>query len=66
MVLSTFLQGINPFSADVPLLNPLKTSENRRFSDVYRGYWSGTLVENGLTLGFSDTNSFREIWLESW
>ena len=36
----------NPFS-HVPLLYPLKTSENLRFS-VFRGYRSGTLVENGL------------------
>ena len=28
--------------------NPLKTSENRRISDVFRGYRSETLVENGL------------------
>ena len=28
--------------------NPLKTSESQRFSDVFRGYGSGTLVENGL------------------
>ena len=27
---------------------PLKTSENRRISDIFRGYKSGTLVENGL------------------
>ena len=39
---------INPFSANVPLLYPLKISENRRFFDVLRGYRSGTLVENGL------------------
>ena len=41
---------INPFSTSAPLLHPLKTSENRRFSDVFRGYRSGTLVENGLTI----------------
>ena len=29
---------LNPFSANVPLLYPLKTSENLRFSDVFRGY----------------------------
>ena len=40
--------NINPFSTKVPLLYPLKTFENRRFSDVFRGYRSGTLVENGL------------------
>ena len=40
---------INPFSANVPPLQPLKTSENRRFSDVFRGYTSGALVENGLS-----------------
>ena len=39
---------LNPFSTNVPLLYPLKTSENLWFSDVFRGYGSGTLVENGL------------------
>ena len=39
---------INLFSNKVPLLYPLKTLENQRFSDVFRGYSSGTLVENGL------------------
>ena len=38
----------NPFSTNVPLLYPLETSEKRTFSDVFRGYRSGTLVENGL------------------
>ena len=38
----------NPFSTDVLLLYPLKTSDNLRFSDVFRGYRSGTLVENRL------------------
>ena len=40
---------INPFSTNVSLLYPLKTSENRRLSDVIRGYRSGTLVENVLS-----------------
>ena len=38
---------VNPFSTNVPFLYPLKI-ENRKFSDVFRGYRSGTLVENGL------------------
>ena len=38
----------NPFSANVPLLHPLKTSENLWFSDVFRGCRSRTSVENGL------------------
>ena len=42
----------NPFSSNVPLLNPLKTSENWRFSDIFRGFRSGTLVENGLSRYF--------------
>ena len=46
---SGLLEHINPFSTNVPLLYPLKTSENRRFSNVFRGYRSGTLVENGLS-----------------
>ena len=39
---------LNPFSTNVLLLYALKTSENRRFSDAFRGYRSGALVENGL------------------
>ena len=39
---------INPFSTNVPLPYPLKTSENLWFSDIFRGYRSGTLVENRL------------------
>ena len=40
---------INSFSTNIPLLYLMETSENRRFS-VFRGYISGTLVENGLTM----------------
>ena len=39
---------INPFSTNVALPYPLKTSEYPRFSNVLRGYRSGTLAENGL------------------
>ena len=38
----------NPFSTNVSRLYSLKTLENLRFSDVFRGYRSRTLVENGL------------------
>ena len=41
------LYPFNPFSTNAPLLYPLKTSENRRFSDVFGGYRKETLVENG-------------------
>ena len=44
---------INQFSTNVPLLYPRKTSKNLSFSDVFRGYRSGTLVENGLMIVFS-------------
>ena len=40
----------NPFSTSVALLYPLKTSENRRFFDLFRGYRSGTWAENGLII----------------
>ena len=40
---------LNSFSTNVPLLYRLKTSENLRFSDVFRGYRSGLLVKNGLS-----------------
>ena len=39
---------LDPFSTNVPLLNALKISENLQFSDVFRGFRSKTLVENGL------------------
>ena len=40
------------FSSNVPLLYPLKTSENRKSSNIFRGYRSGTLIENGLTANY--------------
>ena len=45
-----FATLINPFSINVPFLYPLETSENLRYSEVFRRYRSGTLVENGLIL----------------
>ena len=35
---------INPFQANVPFLYSLKTSENRRFSDVFKEYRQGALA----------------------
>ena len=40
--------SINPFQVNVPFLYLLKTSENQRFSDVFRGYRKGTFTWNGL------------------
>ena len=42
--------NINPLSTNAPLLYPLKTSENWRFSNVSKGYRSRTLVENGFNM----------------
>ena len=39
---------INPFSTNVSVPYSLKTSENLRFSDIFRGYRSRKLVENWL------------------
>ena len=50
---------INPFSTNVPLLCPLKTSENRGFSDVFREYRSGALIENRFLL--SKQQRFRHV-----
>ena len=41
---------ISPFQANLPLLYPLKTSENLRFSDFFRGYRKETLTWNGLMM----------------
>ena len=37
---------LNPFSINVPILYPLKTSKNWRFSNVFSGFGIGTMVEN--------------------
>ena len=47
-----FLNLTNPFSTNVPLLYPLKTSESQRFSDVFRGYGSVSLIENELNFDY--------------
>ena len=39
---------INIFPANGPILEPLKTPENQRFSGVFRGYKMGILARNGL------------------
>ena len=46
--LPTISNLLNPLSTSVPFLYPLNTSENLRFSGVFRGFRSGALVENGL------------------
>ena len=49
---------INRFLADVPILYPLKTPENQRFSGVFRGYKMGTLARNALKTSFDKTISY--------
>ena len=44
-----FLSHFNPYSPNVTFLYPLKMSENRRFSDVFRVYRNVTLGEYGLS-----------------
>ena len=39
---------LNPFLASVPILHPLKTPENQRFSGDFRVYKMGTLARNVL------------------
>ena len=39
---------INLFQPNDSFLYPLKTSESQRFSDIFRGYGSGTSGQNGL------------------
>ena len=40
---------LTTFTTNIALLYHLKISENCRLPDVFRGYRSGALVENGLT-----------------
>ena len=39
---------LNPFLANVPILFPLKTLENQRFSRVFKRYKMGILARNWL------------------
>ena len=54
MALAKFLittNSVNKFDlllTNAPLLHPLKTSKNVRFSDFFIGYRSETLDQNGL------------------
>ena len=49
VILGILLLILNIIATNVPLLYPLET-ENLRFPDVFGGYRSGTLVENGLNI----------------
>ena len=53
--------NINPFHVHIPFLYPLKTSENLKFSDVFRGYRNGTLAWIGL-IHFVSLISFYNTW----
>ena len=51
---------INPFLASILILYTLKTLENLRFFDVFRGYKMRTLAKNGLQrLKLKSTISFE-------
>ena len=56
ILLSKYCKIFNPFSTNVPLLYPLKTSENQRFSD----FPGGIDVEHWLKMGnpFNTTGLF--------
>ena len=47
-----YLNYIKPFSASIPILYPLETPENQRFSGIYRGCKMGTVVRNRLNMQF--------------
>ena len=46
IMVNVFTIKFNPFSTSVSLLYPLKTSENRRFSTVFRRWRKCALVTN--------------------
>ena len=51
----------NPFSTNVLLLYPLETSENRGFSDVFRGYKSATLVKKVKILSLKNIKEHKDL-----
>ena len=54
-------KNFKPLLANVPILNPLKISENLWFSGVFRGYEIGTLGRNGLM----SARKIKKIWTET-
>ena len=52
---------VNPFHATVLFWYPLKTSENQRFSDAFRGYQKRPLAWNGLML-FKTKKQKKTLW----
>ena len=50
---------INPFLANVPILYPLKTPENQRFSGVFKGFKMGTFARNALKLEDNESENKR-------
>ena len=58
----------NPFLANGPILYPLETPQNQRFSGVFRGYKVGTLTGSGLMnfISFScDLILILDVWGEA-
>ena len=43
-ILLPLLVLLNPFHTNASFLYPLKTAENQRFSDIFRGYRNGKLA----------------------
>ena len=54
---------LNLFQANVPFLYFLKTSENLRFSDVFRRYRKGTLAWNGLRYNMWLKSNMEIVWM---
>ena len=55
---------INPFSTNITLLYPPENIKNWKFSDVFGGYGSGTLVKNGLKESLKGRNHQDFHWLQ--
>ena len=52
--------SFNPFEPNAPFLYPQRSSENQRFSNVFKGYGNVTLDLNGLKDIQTDTKSYTE------
>lgn len=52
----------NSFHSTGPFLYPSKTSENRMFSYVFKGYKKGPMVWNGLMKAYSQSIILRGAW----
>ena len=64
LFLRKLLSPVNPCHVTALFIYPLKTSENQKFSDVFRGYRKRSMAWNGINL--PGIFIFKSCYFKSW